>query len=143
MAHRERTTSDQENELNAAQVLFTANPLFLTPQLKQLMQTPERFFDELEAFSSAWFKRRQEATHAMIDAGRRLASNGSGDPASALTEISHWQTRSMEHLAEDAKDCTEMLSRCAGILVKNEVKAMEDISETVQKAAKSSKSEPV
>ena len=143
MASRIPTTDAQENALNAAQVLFTANPLFLAPQTKHFLQAQQRFFDEAEKFSAAWFQRRQDAMRSMIDLGRRIASHGRGDPASAMSEIAEWQTHSMERLAEDAKDCTEMLSRCVGSVAEDEAEAVEDVSDTVKRATAPGKSRPL
>ncbi|MGB4828472.1 MAG: hypothetical protein WBP18_14600 [Paracoccaceae bacterium] len=143
MASRENTSDAKENALNAAQVEFTANPLFLAPQTKYFLQAQERIFDEVEKFSAVWFRRRQEATQSMIDMGRRIVSQGRVDPASAMKEIADWQTHSMQRLAEDAKGCSEMMAKCAGALASNEVKAIEETTETLRKATSSSKSEAV
>lgn len=143
MATRENKTRAQDKALNAAQVLFTADPRFLAPQAKHILQMQERFFDEAEKFASTWFQRRQEATQAMIDAGRRLASEGKSDPGSALKEIVEWQTRSMERLAVDVKDYTEMLGRCTGTLVNTEADAQQDTPKSVTQSVTSSKSDPI
>lgn len=113
MASHENTSAAIENALNAAQVLFTANPLFLPPQAKATLQAQERIFNELEKFSSSWFQRRQEAAQSLIDTGRRIASESAGNPAKTFKELTEWQTRYIQNFALDAKDCTEMLTRCA------------------------------
>ena len=64
MARSERTTNAIEDALNAAQVEFSVNPLFMAPQTKQVLQAQERMFDEAEKFWSAWFQRRQDATQS-------------------------------------------------------------------------------
>ena len=143
MARHETTNPAHENALNASQVEFTANPAFLAPQLKHMVQAQERIFKEVEKFSSAWFQRRQEASRSMIEAGKRVVSNGRPDPASAMKELVEWQTHAMERLAEDAKCCTEMMAQCAGALVSNEVAAMEETVDTAKRATHSSKSDPV
>ncbi|WP_324754227.1 hypothetical protein [Roseovarius sp. Pro17] len=143
MTSHENTSAATENALNAAQVLFTANPIFLTPQTKHILQAQERFFDEIEKFSTIWFQRRQDATRSLIDAGRRIVSEGGNDPAKAIKELTEWQTHSMERLAEDAKDCTEMMTQCAEALVKNEVEATEETAKNAKKATTTSKSSPV
>lgn len=143
MATRENTTSEHQQALNASQVLFTANPAFLAPQAKHALQTQERFFDEAEKFAAAWFERRREATQSLIDAARRIASAGQGDPSNALTEIIEWRTKSMERLAEDMKDYTTMLGRCAGTVVKEEAVVVEELSETMTRATTTSKSKPL
>lgn len=136
IASRERRTPAMEDALNAAQVLFTANPLFLAPQTTHFWRAQDRILNEIERFSSAWFKRRQDATQSMIDAGRRLSSEGQADPADVIKEIIDWQIHSMERLAEDARDCTEMFSRCTGAFVGNGV-ATDAPAETVKRTAKS------
>lgn len=140
MASRNRKTADDERALDAAQVLFTANPVFLAPQTKHFFQAQQRFFHEVERFSSAWLQRRQDATRSIIDVGKRIASSGGCDPARAFTEIADWQTHFMDRLAEDAKDCVDILNRCASALVENEAEAVEEVSETATQATKSNKS---
>ncbi|MCB1311446.1 MAG: hypothetical protein KDK29_05955 [Sedimentitalea sp.] len=142
MARSERTTNAIEDALNAAQVEFSVNPLFMAPQTKQVLQAQERMLDEAEKFWSAWFQRRQDATQSMIDAGRRIASGGPTDPAGAMKEIVDWQIRSMERLAEDGKHCTEMLSRCAGALLDKEAKGRKGDSGAVKRATKPRESAP-
>lgn len=139
MARHETTNPAQDDALNASQVEFTADPAFLAPQLKHFMQAQERIFEEVEKFSSAWFQRRQEASRSMIEAGKRVASNGRPDPASAMKELAEWQTHAMERLAEDAKCCTEMMAQFAGALAINEVAAMEKTVKTAKRATHSSK----
>lgn len=141
MASREKRTPAMEEALNAAQVLFTANPLFLAPQTTQFWHAQDRILDEIERFSSGWFKRRQDATQSMIDAGRRLASEGQADPADVIREIIDWQVHSMERLAEDARDCTEMFSRCTGAFTGNEA-AADTSAEALKRTAKSGQSKP-
>lgn len=140
MASPNRKTADDERALNAAQVLFTANPVFLAPQTKHFLQAQQRFFDEVERFSSAWLQRREDATRSMIDVGKRIASSGRSDPARTFTEIADWQAHSMDCLAEDAKDCVDILNRCASALVDNEAEAVEKVSETATQPSKSNKS---
>ena len=65
------------------------------------------------------------------------------DPDSAMKAMANWQAHSMERLAEDAKDCAEMMTRCAGLVVSNEVEAIEETAENTRRATKTSKSEPV
>lgn len=142
MASHENITPAQERALNAAQVAFSLNPRFMAPQTKHVLQAQERFFDEVEKFSTAWFQRRQDATRSMIEAGRRLTSEGRTDPASAMKEIADWQTQWMERLAEDVKDCTEMLSRCAGTFADDEGEAKQEASGAVKPATKPGKSDP-
>lgn len=143
MATGENTTPAMEKALNAAQGMFTANPRFLAPQAKHILQAQERFFDEAEKFSSAWFQRRQQATQSMIDAGRQIASEGQADPASAMKAIIGWQTHSMARMKEDVASYAEMLRRCAGMEVKEEAETAEDPSKTMKRATATSNSKPV
>ncbi|SMX48826.1 hypothetical protein [Maliponia aquimaris] len=142
MTRHESMTAAEDTALNAAQVLFTANPVFLAPQMKHVLHAQVRILDEVGKFSTAWLQRRQEAAQTMIDAGRRIAMQGSVDPANALKEMVDWQTHSMERLAADAKDCSEMLNRCANALVATETRAKQENPDTMKQVAKSGASEP-
>ncbi|HEY9038165.1 MAG TPA: hypothetical protein VIN05_04390 [Roseovarius sp.] len=143
MASHENTTQEIEEALNASQVLFTANPLFLPPQTKHFFEAQERILDQVETFSKAWFRRRQDATQAMIDASKRIASDGSSDPAVIMKEVTELQSGAMARLTADAKDCTEMFTQCANTLAVNEVKAIEETAEKTKKAGQTAKSPPV
>jgi len=57
--------------------------------------------------------------------------------------VTDWQARSMERLAEDAKDCTEMMARCAGSFAQNEMEAVEEIAESTKKMATTRHATPV
>ena len=130
------------DSMRAAQIVFAANPMF-GPQTRHFWNAQDRILEEAEKFSSAWFKRRHEATKAAVEASSKFASDGMRDPGSAMKAIANWQTHSMERLAEDAKDCAEMMTRCASVVVSNEVEAMEETAENTRRATKASKSEPV
>ncbi len=143
MARNENTTSAEENALNAAQVLFTANPLFLTPQSKHMFQAQERIWDQIETFSTAWFRRRQDATQALIDAGRRIASEGGSDPALMIKEISEFQAGSIQRLTADTKECTELVTQCADALMRNEVEAIQETVVATERATRTAESDPV
>lgn len=129
-----------ENALNAAQVLFTANPLFLAPQTEYLWGAQARILDEVERFSSAWFRRRHEAAQSLIEASRRIVAEGRADPASAMKEIADWQHGSMERLREDAQEYSRMLGNCATAFSGNDVEAAEETGETAKRIAKPGKS---
>lgn len=143
MAIRENTTPAMEKALNAAQGMFTANPRFLAPQVKHTLQAQERFFDETEKFAAAWFRRRQDATQTLIDAGRRVVAAGHDAPSTALSEITTWQAQSMQRMRQDVQDYAEMLRRCAGVVVKEEAETVQELSKVVKQATATSKSEPV
>ncbi len=143
MTSRENTSSRIEDALNASQVLFSANPLFLPPQSKHFFEAQERILDQVEAFSKAWFQRRQDATQAMIDAGRRIASEGGGDPSLMIKEVTELQSEAMERLKADAKGCTDMFTQCADALARNEMEAVQETAANTKKATETARSEPV
>lgn len=122
-----------ENALNAAQVLFSLNPVH-TPTTTHFLEAQGQFFKDAEELSSAWFERRQEATRTALDLASYLVSEGMRDPGAALQAIADWQAKSMERLTEDAKDCTEFMSRSAGSLI-----ATEDETKAKPDGAKSAK----
>lgn len=113
------TTNKQEEALNTAQAAFTLDPNFLSPQKQYFLQTQESIFDELEKFSSAWFERRQDAAQAMIAASKEMLSTGQNDPANALKQMADWHRDTMKRLAEDAKECTELMTHCAKAITQN------------------------
>ncbi|WP_113912422.1 hypothetical protein [Roseovarius dicentrarchi] len=143
MSRHENTTDAQEKALNASQVLFTANPLFLTPQSKHMFEAQERIWDQIETFSTAWFRRRQDATQALIDAGRRIAAEGGNDPAGAIKEVSDFQAGAMKRLTEDAQQCAELVRNCADALVRNEMEALQETAANTKRAAQTADSDPV
>lgn len=130
------------DSMKTAQTALAANPMF-GPQARHFWQAQDRMLEEVEKFSSAWFKRRHEATRTAIEASAKLIDSGMRDPGEAMKAIAAWQTHSMERLAEDAKDCAETMTRCASLVVSNEVEAMEETAENSRRATKTSKSEPV
>lgn len=131
-----------ENALNAAQVLFSANPAFLAPHAKRFWQAQERGFDAIETFTSAWFRRRQEAALSLIDTGRRIASEGQGNPGSALQEIVAWQTDSLRRLSEDAQESTELVRLCAGAFFNGGAVPLEEAPAAEKHALPSDRSDP-
>ncbi len=143
MSDQENATNKNESALNRAQVLFSANPLFLNPQTKNYLQAQETLFDEVEKFANAWFQRRQDATMSMINAGRRIASEGKGDLAGAAKEIAGWQAAAMQQMAEDAKECAEMMRRCAGALSTTDRAATAKADNSPAPAKKHTQSTPI
>lgn len=143
MANHENTNAAIEDAINASQVLFTANPLFLTPQSKHFFEAQQRILDEVETFSTAWFQRRQDAVQAMVDSARRIASEGGRDPAKMIKEATEFQAGAMKRISEDAKTCTEMLTHCAEAVSRNEVEAMQETADNTQRATTTAKSDPV
>ncbi|MCK8465532.1 hypothetical protein MUY35_16855 [Aliiroseovarius sp. S1339] len=139
MADHMNMTPSEMDALNAAQVEFSLNPRFLSPLTKQFLQAPQRISHEVGKFSSAWLERRQEATQAMIEAGKRLSADGGADPVNAMKEIVDWQTHSMERMAEDVKDCTEMMAQCASTLFSYEIEPIGDNVENTKMVTKKGK----
>jgi hypothetical protein len=133
MTNQQTKTDATENALNAAQVLFTANPLFLAPQTKQTLQKQEQMFAAFEKFSSNWFKRRQEAVHLMIEAGRRIVSEGRADPTDMMKEVAEWHTGAIRRLAEDGTEAGTMLTQCARAVGSHEAEAINENADTLRK----------
>lgn len=131
--HRFPLEDAAEDAINRAQVLFTANPA-LGPQSTHFWQAQDRMLEEVEKFSAAWFKRRHDATRSAIELSKHVFTGGIFDPAVAIEALSDWQRKSMERIADDAKDCTEMLSACAECMVSNETDAVEETRKAVKKA---------
>ena len=128
------TTNKQEDALNAAQVEFTLNPLFQSPQKQHFLEAQQSIFDELEKFSSAWFQRRQDAAQAMISVSKQMLSLGQSDPANALRQVADWHRETMSRIAQDAKECTELMTHCAKALGQNA--SQKEPAETIEKTNK-------
>ena len=141
-ADKSTNTDAIENAVNAAQVIFSLNPAY-TPQATHLRQAQERFLKEAEKFSSAWFKRRQQAIQSALDLTGSIANGGLKDPSVAIKAMTEWQTGCMERLADDAKDCTEMMTLCIGNLVENEIEAVKETAEITKRAATEKHATPV
>jgi len=121
--------------------LFT-NPV-MGPQAQHFWEAQDRMLAEMEKFSSGWFKRRHEAAQSAMRASQKVAAEGVTDPGAAMKAMTDWQAGSMERLAEDAKNCMEMMTRCAGTVASNEAEAVDETVETAKKSSKTSKSQPV
>jgi hypothetical protein len=142
MAKPDTTTNGILETMKSAGSALAANPMF-GPQTMHFWQAQDRMLDEAQKLSSAWFKRRHAATQSALDASSKVVTDGVHDPSIAIKTLAEWQAHSMERLAEDARDGVEFVARCAGLVVSNEVEAMEEATELAQKATKTSKSEPV
>jgi hypothetical protein len=121
-----------ETALNAAQVLFSLNPAH-APQASHLWRAQEQILGDAGRLSSAWVERRQAAMRAAMDLASQLAGEGMRDPAAATRAMAEWQRGSVARLAEDARDATAFIARCAGCLTANEIEAAQ---ETVQEAGR-------
>lgn len=136
-------TDKQEEGLNRAQVLFSANPLFIAPQGKQYFQAQQTLFDLMKRFTTAWFARRQEAAESMIEAGRCISVDGKGDLSCAIKAMADWHTDEMKRLATDAQACTEMIQACATSLSTQEVEAVTEMVTTARRGQKATASTPL
>lgn len=142
MAKYDSRTNELLEPMKSLSAMFATNPA-LRPQAQHFWQAQDRMLAEAEKFSSAWFKRRQEAAQSAMRASQEIASNGTTDPAAAMKTIADWQAHSMERIAEDTKDCMEMMTRCAGAAATNEAEALEEAATKANKSTKTSKSSPV
>jgi hypothetical protein len=120
-------SASEDDTLNAAQGMFSANPVYSAGSM-HFLQAQDRFLREAETFCAAWFNRRHDATRTALDAGARITQVGLNDPASALKILADWQAGSLARMAEDAKECAEMVTRCAGGLVTAEMETANDIA---------------
>jgi len=128
--------------MNSIGTMFAANTA-MGSQARHFWQAQDRMLGEAEKFSSAWLKRRHEATQSALRASQEIASHGASDPAAAMKVIADWQAHSMERLANDAKDYMEMMTRCTNVAATNEAEAMGETAEAAKKSPKPTKSEPV
>lgn len=142
MANAPKTNPDMLEPIKTLSAAMVTNPA-LGPQAQHFWQAQDKMLQEAEKFSSAWFKRRHEATQSALQASQEIASESTSDPASALKAMTEWQAKSMDRMAADARDCMDMMTRCAGLAVGNEAQALEETADTARKAAKGSKSDPV
>ncbi len=143
---KKATANSAEDALNAAQGMFSANPVFQPPAMHFLMaQGPiqDGMREEAEKFSAAWFKRREDASRALMDAAVKMSTDGLKNPVTAMKIFTDWQAGAMERIAEDAKDCTQMVTRCAENLVKQEIDAVDEVSKSTHVFEKSRHATPV
>lgn len=142
MTKSDTKTSEVFEPIQSLNAMFATNPA-LGPQAQHFWQAQDRMLAEAEKFSSAWFKRRHEAAQSAMRASQEIASNGAIHPATAMKVMADWQAQSVERIAEDAKDCLEMMTRCAGAAATNEAEALEEAATKASKSSKTSKSSPV
>jgi len=126
----------------AAQTIFGRNLVF-GPQSKHLWQAQDQILDEVQKFSTAWFKRRHEATRSTLGIVSSITTGEFSQPAIAMKAMTDWQTHILERLAEDAKDCSELMTRCAESLVSHEIEAVEEIADTAKKVTSGRHALPV
>jgi len=142
MPRSEKSIDTTDNALNAAQVLFSLNPAY-APGARHLWQVQEQFLRAAEKFSSAWFRRRHEATRSALELAAQIASRGMQDPAATMKAMTEWQGRSLQRLGEDAKDCADFVTRCTGSLIVNEIEAVEEAAEETKRAMAAKHATPV
>jgi len=144
MAKSDRPTAESPtgNAANAAQALFVSTPAF-APQSRHFWQAQDHVLQEVERFSSAWFKRRHDATRAALEVASQWGTNGMKEPYTLMKAMADWQAHSLERLAEDAKGFTEMMHRCAGDFLTHELEAVVETAENTTRAATSRHATPV
>lgn len=142
MTKRENTMTGLMELMQPTQQLFAANPLTGSSSL-QFWEAQERMLAEAEDFTTGWFRRRNQATKAAMQASEKLSSSGPGNPAVLFEIMSEWQKSSVERMAQDARECGEMLGRCASLLVHNEMEAMAETTDKVRKSTKTADAKPV
>lgn len=142
MPNVNKTLTDLQDMLKSGQALFAAAPL-AGSQSAHFWQAQDKILNEVETYSSAWFKRRHDATRTAMDVGQRLAQDAIGQPAVAMGILTEWQSQSMQRLAEDAKECSEMMAHCAGAILGSEIETVEEVVKTARKSTKTAKSSPV
>lgn len=105
----------------------------LGPQVAHFWRMQEMMLNEAEAFSAHWFQRRHQATRSALRAG---AAFGGGDPLAGMKAITEWQAQSAQRLVEDAREYWEMVARCAGLAIREEIEATGDAAGQVVKTAR-------
>lgn len=123
------------NFLSLTQAMFTANPL-MGPQAQHFWKVQDQFLKEAESFTSAWFKRRHDATRSAMDAASNIEDDKLLEPGHIMQVMADWQNHSMERLSDDAKEYNDMMTRCMDSLVYNEIEAAK---ETVKKSKRTSR----
>ncbi len=142
MAKTDNAMTGLMESMRSTQQLFAANPMTGT-HARDFWEMQQRMLAEAENFTSAWFVRRNQATRAAMQASEKLANSGPSNPAVLLEVMAEWQKASMERMSDDARECGEMLGRCAGLLMRTEIDAAEEAKDKIKKATKTADSQPV
>ncbi len=137
-----RMTPSDRADLNAASVLFSANPAH-APHFAHFLKARERILEETAAFGAAWTQRRSQAMQAALEAGSRIAAGGVQDPGAAGQAFADWQQGAMARLSDDAADWATLMTRCATCLIDNEIEAVEETVDGAERAAKPTYAMPV
>lgn len=130
-ANSNKAMSDMMDE---ARSMLLANPM-IAPQMEQFWKAQRAILEEGQAFSKAWFERRQEAIRTALDAVRKV--NDGNDPGAAMQAMAEWQQGSFQRLTDDMQDWFELCSHCAGPIAEAEVEASEEGVKEATKRAKS------
>ncbi len=125
--------SPPESAAEQARAALVANPV-LGPQSSHFWQAQDRFLDEAQEFTTAWFRRRHDATQSAIDAASKIASGGLSDPAVVMEVMADWQKQAMGRVAQDAMDCSKMMTRCVSSFASHRIEAAEEIAENTKTA---------
>ncbi|MEP2922136.1 hypothetical protein [Sulfitobacter sp.] len=142
MANNPTSVSALQKIMQSAQAAMAAAPV-MGHQSKHFWQVQDNTLSELEEFSKSWFKRRHAATQSALESCREISEQVTNDPAAAVTRWSEWQSQSVKRLAEDAQAFSEMMTKCIGNTVSNEIEAAEESAETTKRAMKQAASKPV
>lgn len=126
---------------NFTRSMLTLNPVMGT-QAKYFWKAQDQILKEAESFMSAWFQRRHNATSTAMDAASHLGDEELRDPATIMQLMTDWQTQSMERLTDDAKDYSDMMTRCIDSLVDNEKKAAEETIKPTKRTSRQQESTP-
>lgn len=132
--------SVKPNERNAAQTaadaiqkMMSLSPAF-GPQSMHFWKAQDQYLQEAEKFSTAWFKRRHDATQTALETAKQFANGEVPSSKDAMSALSEWQAHSIERLTEDAKEYTEMMARCFGSTVRNELEAADETEASIRHA---------
>jgi len=128
MAKSNKTPNRQTNGLAVFQAHFLATPAGEHLAL-HFWQAQEGILKETEEFMKSWFQRRHEAAHTALRACADTETTTPQNPASVAQTIATWQSLSMQRIAEDALDCTNMMSRCTTLLLNTEAEATKELME--------------
>ena len=101
--------------------LFAFAPM-AGPHLLQSCTAQQQMLQAAEAFSKAWFKRRNQAMDATLSSLRKISAK-EASPADAVQEVIGWQQASARRLAEDMQDWVALCSCCMGHVAEAEVQA--------------------
>lgn len=133
MAKLDTTHRTAEDALNAAQGVFTANPVY-QPAPFHVLAAQDRLQDavrsETEAFSAAWFKRREAAVHAATQAMTQIPLEAMHNPAGVMKIMTDWQSGAVARMTEDAQDIMQLMTQYGKKVAKSEIETAEEIAKS-------------